>query len=245
MTAVFAAALILKDNSVVDIAWGPGFILVGLVNLAWRPHFAPRQVLVLALIAIWGSRLAVYIFLRKKGRGEDYRYAGWRNSWGRWFVLRSYFQIFILQGFLMLLISIPVVLIGVAPGPALSRLDLAGAALWIIGFIFEAGGDGQLAKFKKNPENKGRIITSGLWKFTRHPNYFGEAAMWWGIYIMALSVPWGWAAAVSPLVITFLLLRVSGIRLLEKKYAGNPEFQAYARTTNAFFPWFPKKAKSD
>ena len=243
MTAVFFLALAKKDNSIMDIAWGPGFILVGLVNLFLRPVFAVRQMLVIGLIVIWGARLALHIALRNKGRGEDDRYSRWRKSWGRWFLARSYLQIFMLQGFLMLLVSSPAILVSHSTGNRLGLLDMLGAALWIFGFFFESAGDYQLVIFKKNPKNKGRLITSGLWKYTRHPNYFGEATMWWGIFFIVLSVPQGWAAVVSPLAITYLLLKVSGVVLLEKKYAGNPEFEAYARKANAFFPWFPKKIK--
>jgi steroid 5-alpha reductase family enzyme len=242
MTAVFFLALAKQDNSIVDIAWGPGFILVGLVNLSLRPAFAARQMLVFSLIVIWGARLAVHIYLRNRERGEDYRYAQWRMSWGRWFVLRSYFQIFMLQGFLMLVVSFPAVLVSHSPGRGLGLLDLVGVSLWLLGFVFEAVGDYQMVIFRRNPQNKGRTIASGLWKYTRHPNYFGEAAMWWGIFLIAFSAPKGWAVVVSPLAITFLLLKVSGVAMIERKYRGNAEFEAYARKTNAFFPWFPKKA---
>ena len=243
LTSVFFLAWSKKDNSIVDIAWGPGFILVGLTNLFYRPEWAARQMLVIGLILIWGLRLAVHIALRHKGRGEDERYARWRKSWGRWFLTRSYLQIFMLQGFLMLLVSSPAILVSHSTGNRLGLPDVLGAALWIIGFIFESVADYQLTVFKKNPKNNGRIITSGFWKYTRHPNYFGEAIMWWGIFFIVLSAPQGWAAVVSPVTITVLLLKVSGVALLEKKYAGNPEFAAYARKTKAFFPWFPKKIK--
>jgi steroid 5-alpha reductase family enzyme len=123
-------------------------------------------------------------------------------------------------------------------------LDIIGLIIWLLGFVFESVGDHQLSKFKRKEENKGKIMTQGLWKYTRHPNYFGEVVMWWGIFLMALSVKNGWTAVVSPLLITFLLLKVSGITMLERKYAGNEEFQEYAKRTNAFFPWFPKKRAS-
>jgi steroid 5-alpha reductase family enzyme len=125
--------------------------------------------------------------------------------------------------------------------PGLTWLDAAGALLWVIGFLFEAVGDYQLARFKANPENKGKIMQSGLWKYTRHPNYFGESVMWWGIWIIALNVDYGWTAVVSPVVITLLLLKVSGVSLLEKHYSDNPKYRDYARRTNAFIPWFPGK----
>lgn len=244
MSAVFGAALLAKDNSIVDIAWGPGFILVALLTLLIGRGSGPRQLLVTALVAIWGLRLAVHILRRKRGRGEDFRYAKWRRDWGRWFVPRSYFQVFMLQGVVLLLISYSIILINASPASRLGVLDALGAGVWAAGFFFEAVGDGQLERFKSRPENKGKIMTTGLWRFSRHPNYFGEAAMWWGIFLIALSVPSGWTAVVSPVVITLLLLRVSGVTLLEKKYAGNEEFAAYARRTSAFFPLPPKREKT-
>jgi steroid 5-alpha reductase family enzyme len=242
MTAVFAIALLKKDNSVVDIAWGPGFIVVALLSFCWEAGFESRHILVTGLVFFWAARLAIHIYLRNKGRGEDYRYAQWRKNWGKRFVLRSFFQIFMLQGFFLLLISYPIVLVNHSAGRGFAFLDLAGTLVWIVGFLFEAVGDHQLKKFKRNPQNKGRIMTAGLWKLTRHPNYFGEAAQWWGIFLVALSVQDGWTAIISPLTITFLLLKVSGVAMLEKKYAGDLEFAAYVGRTNAFFPWFPRKS---
>lgn len=244
MTAVFVTALAARDNSIVDIAWGPGFILVALLSLLIGKRFEPRPLLVTALVTIWGLRLAVHIFLRKRGRGEDFRYAKWRRDWGRWFVSRSYLQIFIVQGILLLIIAYGVMLVNASASPGLRALDFLGAAVWLAGFFFEAVGDAQLERFKKRPDNRGKIMTSGLWRYSRHPNYFGEAAMWWGIFLIVLSAPKGWTGVVSPLMITFLLLRVSGVTMLEKKYAGNSEFAAYARRTSAFFPLPPRQEKT-
>ena len=241
MTAVFLIALVKKDNSVVDIAWGPGFVVVALLSYFWWPGFETRHVLITALVLVWAARLALHIYLRNKGRGEDYRYAQWRRTWGRWFVLRSFFQIFMLQGSFLILISYPVVLANLSATKGLSWLDMLGTLVWLAGFFFEAIGDYQLREFKQKAESRGRIMITGLWKYTRHPNYFGEATQWWGIFLIALSVPGGWVGLVSPITITFLLLRVSGVAMLEKKYAGNEEFAEYAHRTNAFFPWFPKK----
>ena len=241
MTVNFVIALIKKDNSIVDIAWGIGFILVALLTFFLEAGFTWRQVLMTGLICIWGMRLAFYIYARKRGKGEDFRYAQWRENWGRMFLLRSYFQIFMLQGILLLIISYPVILVNANVTNDFSLLDLAGAGIWLTGFFFETAGDYQLTKFKKDPRNKGKIMTRGLWRLTRHPNYFGEATLWWGIFLIAFPAENGWTAAVSPVLITFLLLRVSGVTMLEKKYVGNRDFMEYARRTNAFFPWFPKK----
>ena len=247
MTFWFIVALILKDNSVADIAWGLGFVLVALFTFPWTgPHF--EALIATPLVAVWGLRLAWHIFLRNRKRGEDPRYAAWRMKWGPSFVWRSYFQIFLLQGFFLIIMASPIILINANPHvPALSDnglggIWLLGLLLWSVGFLFEAVGDAQLSRFKKDPANRGRIMTRGLWSLTRHPNYFGESLMWWGIFLIALEVPWGWTTVVSPVLITLLLTRVSGIPMLEKRYAGNPEFEAYARRTRAFVPWFPKRS---
>jgi steroid 5-alpha reductase family enzyme len=241
MTVWFVAALVKKDNSIADIAWGLGFVLVAAVTFLRRGSlFLP--LLVTALVAVWGARLALHILLRNRKRGEDPRYAAWRRSWGRSFVWRSYLQVFLLQGFFMLVISTPVILVNTyRADPYAGKFALAGFLLWCVGFFFEAAGDAQLARFKRDPANKGKIMDRGLWRFTRHPNYFGESLMWWGIFLLALGVPYGWTTVVSPLLITFLLVKVSGVPLLEKRYAGNAAFQAYAERTSVFIPWFPKQ----
>jgi steroid 5-alpha reductase family enzyme len=145
-----------------------------------------------------------------------------------------------LQGLLMIIIAIPVTRISIAEPSSLTLLDLLGVLVWVTGFLFEAIGDYQLLQAKKDPANKGKIMRTGLWQYTRHPNYFGEVLLWWGMYLIALSVPGGWSTIIGPLTITFLILKVSGIPLLEKKYEGNADFDEYKRTTNAFFP-LPQK----
>ncbi|MFO7734004.1 MAG: DUF1295 domain-containing protein [Candidatus Aminicenantes bacterium] len=245
MTAWFVVALVRKDNSVADIAWGLGFVLVAVVTFFRRGSlFLP--LLVTTLVLVWGIRLAVHILVRNRKRGEDPRYAEWRRKWGRSFLWRSYLQVFLLQGFFMLVISAPVILVnthrwGGPPGRAGYGFWLAGALLWCVGFFFEAVGDAQLARFKRDPANRGRIMTRGLWRTTRHPNYFGESLMWWGVFLVALEIPGGWITVASPVLITLLLAKVSGVPMLEKRYRGRPDFEAYARRTSAFFPWFPKK----
>jgi steroid 5-alpha reductase family enzyme len=241
MSFVYVLAWIKKDNSIVDIAWGIGFILVAVLTFVLQPGWLSRHLLVTALVAIWGTRLAAHIALRKKGKGEDFRYAKWRKNWGKWFYIRSFFQIYMLQGIFLLIIAYPVLLVNHSDKEGLELPDILGFIVWLIGFVFEAVGDFQLSQFKKKAENKGKIIRQGLWKYTRHPNYFGEVTIWWGTFLIGLSVENGWTAIVSPLMITFLLLRVSGIPMLEKKYKGNKEFEDYAKRTSAFFPWLPKK----
>lgn len=227
------------------MAWGLGFVLVVAYHLARESllHQAldSRQLLLAVLITIWGTRLSWHIYRRNRGKPEDYRYANWRQKWGRGFVLRSYFQIFLLQGFFMFLILTPSLLVLRSRSGQLKWLEILGVAVWLAGFFFEAVADFQLRRFKQNPENRGRIITSGLWKYSRHPNYFGESVMWWGIFLIALKTPAGWLGIISPLTITLLLTMVSGVPLLEKKYRGQPEFEAYRSVTSAFFPLPPRK----
>jgi steroid 5-alpha reductase family enzyme len=241
MSILFVLALLIKDNSIVDIGWGLGFILIFLSNYLLFSDYNPRQTLVTSLIFIWGIRLANYIYSRNKGKKEDFRYAKWRQDWGKNWIIRSYLQVFMLQGFLMLTIAYPVFVLHYDKGKPFSLLDLLGLFIWLIGFYFESIGDLQKTCFKSKDENRGKVMKSGLWRYTRHPNYFGEAAMWWGIFLIMLNVPYGLLTIFSPLIITTLLLFVSGIPLLEKKNADNPEYQEYAKHTSVFFPWFPKR----
>jgi steroid 5-alpha reductase family enzyme len=244
MTVWFLLAMVRKDNSLADVAWGLGFVLIAVLTSSSSPAWPVRKVLANALVMAWGLRLFAYISLRKRKKGEDSRYAEWRRKWGRRFALRSYLQVFLLQGLFMLVISLPVVIINADRRAApFGNLDILGAGLWLLGFLFESVSDAQLRRFKKDPANRGRIMSSGLWKYSRHPNYFGEALMWWGLSLVAFSATNGLFAALSPALLTFLLLKVSGVPLLERRYAGNPEFEAYAGRTSVFLPWFPKKSR--
>jgi len=185
-------------------------------------------------------RLSLHVYLRNRGKPEDARYRAWRQEWGKNANIRSFLQVFLLQGLLLLIISLPVTSVIMAGSSAFTLWDAAGLFIWAMGFLFEAIGDWQLLRFKKDPAHKGRIIKTGLWRFSRHPNYFGEVTLWWGIYLIALSSGASWPVVIGPLTITFLILKVSGIPMLEKKYEGNPEFEAYRRRTSAFFPLPPK-----
>ena len=240
MNLLFLLAISLKKNDIVDIAWGLGFIVIAAISLISMPVFPARMLLMSLLVLIWGLRLAIYIFLRNRGKSEDFRYAQWRKDWGRNWILRSWLQVFLLQGFFMLTIAYPLFIFDPHYAPPLNFIDLAGLLLWLIGFYFEAVGDAQMSKFKSDPAHKGKIMRYGLWRYTRHPNYFGESAMWWGLSLIALSNPQGWIAIFSPIIITFLLVRVSGVPMLEKKYADNPEYQDYIRKTSPFIPLPPK-----
>lgn len=240
MSAWFVLSLVKKRNDVADTAWGLGFVL-----LAWTSFYLghaqdTRGLLVGFLVSIWGIRLAWHIHSRNKGKTEDYRYAKWREEWGTWFYVRSYVQVYLLQGFLLFLIVLPTLCINKSIAPSLGIFDFVGVAFWIFGFIFESVGDAQLARFIKDPANKGKLMQSGLWRYTRHPNYFGEVTMWWGVWLLALSVPYGFLSIIGPIAITILILKVSGIPMLEKKMLENPEFAEYKRRTSIFVPWFRK-----
>ena len=243
MSILFVIAIIQRDNSLADIGWGLGFTIVALLTFFLDKGFTARHIVVTALVVIWGTRLTTHIFLRHRGKGEDPRYAAWRKEWGRWVIIRSFFQVFMLQGLLLLFIVYVVIVVNSSSVEGFSILDICGLAVWIIGFLFESVGDFQLKQFLADEKNRGHIMSTGLWRYTRHPNYFGEATMWWGIFLIALSVPYGWTAIISPIVITFLLLRVSGVILLEKEFMDNEEFNEYKKRTSAFIPWFPKREK--
>jgi steroid 5-alpha reductase family enzyme len=242
MSALFVLALIRKRNDIADVGWGLGFILVDLISLWISGNVTPRKVLILVLVVLWGLRLAIHIGMRNRGKKEDYRYKKWREDWGDNWVIRSYLQVFLLQGLFMLLITFPLMLANTYDVRPLGLLDVLGVVVWAVGFFFEAIGDYQLTQFVSNPDNRGKIMRYGLWRYTRHPNYFGEVTQWWGVFLIVLSVPNAWMGIIGPLTISLLILRVSGIPLLEKQFEGNPEWEEYKSRTSVFFPWFPKAA---
>ena len=242
MTLLFVLALVRKRNDIADVGWGLGFILVALCSLILSGTATARKLLILALVVLWGVRLAIHVWMRNRGKQEDYRYKQWREDWGDRWIIHSYLQVFLLQGLFMLMVTFPVMIAMTYDQGALGILDWIGVAVWIIGFFFEAVGDYQLTLFIRDPANRGKLMQEGLWKYTRHPNYFGEVAQWWGVFLTVLSVPNSWMGIIGPLTISFLILRVSGIPMLEKRSATKPGWEEYKRRTNAFFPWFPKKA---
>jgi len=231
----FLLAVILRNNSIVDIVWGLGFVFIAwLAYLFAVPSLAVY--LVLSYVTIWGLRLAVHILLRNWGKGEDFRYQAMRVSWGKHWVVRSFFQIYLVQWILMQLVSLPIVLTMLGRDVLSPIFLVPGIFLWLLGFFFEAVGDYQLTQFKKKRTSKGKLMTTGLWSLTRHPNYFGEATLWWGVALLAYGVTHNLLAFVGPITIDFLLLFVSGIPLLEKKYQGRADWRAYVKKTPAFFP---------
>jgi steroid 5-alpha reductase family enzyme len=240
MVLVFVWATLIKDNSIVDIGWGMGFLVVTGTGLVLLPAITPFHAVLATIVAIWGLRLSGYIFGRHRNVGEDYRYAQWRKEWGKYVVPRAFFQIFMLQGVFMYIIALPLMMAMANPSAAINWVSYIGIALWLIGFLFEAVGDWQKSKFKADPANQGKIMQSGLWRYTRHPNYFGEALLWWGLFVFVIPAGYWYVSIISPIILTFLLTKVSGVAMLEKKYEGNKEFEDYARRTSAFIPWWPK-----
>lgn len=241
MSLWFVVSLIKERNDVADVAWGLGFVLMAWTSFFLSGDSGTRGLLVGILVSIWGLRLAWHIHRRNKGKAEDYRYLAWRKQWGTWFYPCSYVQVYLLQGMFLFLIVMPVLLINKSAETVLGILDILGVAVWLFGFYFESVGDAQLVRFIKNPDNKGKLMQSGLWAYTRHPNYFGEVTQWWGIWLVALSVPSGVFAIIGPLTITFLILKVSGIPMLEKKMADHPDFAEYKHRVSMFFPLLPKR----
>jgi steroid 5-alpha reductase family enzyme len=244
MTLLWLLSLRLKDASIVDIFWGTGFVISAWLYYILAPEgFPPRQALVLLLVTVWGLRLSLHIARRNLGKGEDYRYRRWREEHGARWWYRSFFQVFLLQGVLMWIISLPLLAAQYYPGSdRFTGLDWLAASVWLVGFFFEAVGDWQLARFKADPANKGKLLTTGLWRYTRHPNYFGDAAQWWGFYLFALATGAGWWTFVSPLLMSIFLRYVSGVTLLEKDLKDSkPGFSEYVESTNSFIPWFPRR----
>jgi len=236
MTIIYILALQRKDNSIVDIAWGIGFIIVAVYSVIQSGEVDLRKMIVCTLVLLWGLRLSFHIMVRNSGKGEDFRYKAWRNSW-KYFNIRSYFQIFLLQGFFMLVIGLPVWYIGFKSGGQLGVWDSLGLMLFGAGFFIEVVADSQLVSFKKDVSNKGKLLTSGLWAVSRHPNYFGEALLWLGIGFYALSLPFGWITLAGPAVITLLLRYVSGVPMLEKRLKSHPDWENYAKKTGPFIPF--------
>lgn len=235
-----------KDTSIANYVWGGGVLLITLYTYFVFPLLALtgsekspwlrwRSLLVTVLIILWAGRLILYVYLRYKG--EDPRYQSWKLS-GLKALIINIGYIFILQVIMMLIMSVPSYLINEQSGFDLTYLDFIGLAIWLIGYYWEAASDYQLFKFTSNPANKGKVMRYGLWRYSRHPNYFGEILMWWGIFLIAWNV--SIFAIVAPVTITFLLLFVTGIPWVEKAMAKNPEYQEYKKHTNIFIPWFPK-----
>jgi len=240
---LWAVSLVLRNAGIVDVFWGPGFVIVGGFYLATATvDPGPRAWLVFALTTLWASRLALHIGFRNAKTGEDFRYRAWREESGRSFWWVSLFKVFLLQAVVLWIVSSPLLLAhSLGPQGGLSLFDLAGLALFLVGFVWEVVSDWQLARFKSDPANKGRILETGLWARSRHPNYFGETVLWWGLGLLALPTG-GWLAFVGPAMITFLLMKVSGVAMLDAALVDRrPGYEEYIRSTPAFFPRLSSK----
>ena len=244
MSGLWIWSVIRKDVSVVDPWWSMGFLFITAHTLYSHPA-SQAKVLLCVLVAIWAFRLWGYLLWRSRGEGEDSRYQAFRKKYGEMYWLISLVQVFGLQGVLMLIISTPLQLAMAKPGPDQVMVnDLLGGLLVLVGLSFEAIGDAQLAQFKSDPDNEGEVMDQGLWRYTRHPNYFGECVLWWGFWLCASDAPYGIISVFSPLLMTFLLLRVSGVTMLEDSLKERkPKYQDYVERTSAFFPMPPKKKR--
>jgi steroid 5-alpha reductase family enzyme len=242
MTAFYLVAVIKDDYSIVDTAWGLGFVVISRVSLGTMEEATTFHFIANLLVLIWGLRLAFYLWSRNKKVGEDYRYQEMRRDWGKSHRLHAFFKVFMLQGVLMWIISFPIMMINAQANrvPFNDFTHYIGLGLWVIGFLFEVGGDWQLARFKADPANKGLVMDKGFWRYTRHPNYFGETVLWWGFFLLTFTSIDNLWTVIGPVLITILLLKVSGVSLLEKKLSKNSKYAEYQRKTSAFIPLPPK-----
>jgi steroid 5-alpha reductase family enzyme len=242
MTLLWVGSVIARNVSIVDLFWGLGFVFVALFYFMETDGYPARKIIVTLLVAVWGLRLSIYLAWRNIGKGEDFRYMQFRKKYGEkryWWI--SFFQTFLLQGVLMWLISAPLLAAQYyGQNNSLGVFDYAGIILWITGFFFETTGDIQLAVFKADLSNKGKVMDKGLWRFTRHPNYFGDSAVWWGYGFFCLASG-SYLPILGSVLMTALIIKVSGVALLEKSLTDQkPEYKEYIRKTSAFLPWFPK-----
>ena len=242
MVLVWIASLIKKNAGIIDAFWGLGFVVLAWLYLVVSESDAPRPRLVAGLVTLWGVRLSAHLARRNFGKDEDYRYREMREKSPGTFPLKSLFTVFLLQAAILWIVSFPLLQAIHAPLPArLTPLDWAGSVLFSIGLFFEAVGDWQLGRFRSDPASRGKVLDDGLWRYTRHPNYFGDALVWWGFFLFAVATPRSTWTVVSPVLMTFLLMKVSGVVLLEKKLGETrPAYKDYARRTSAFFPFPPK-----
>jgi len=241
MSFLWLLSVFLRDVSIVDPFWGTGFVIVSWTSVFVQHSVDWRMILLAVMTTIWGWRLSLYLLWRNWGQGEDRRYVAMREPHGDRFWWLSFFSVFVLQGIILWFVSLPLqALAASAPVNPLSMEDFLGVGLWGVGVLFESIGDWQLARFKSNPTNQGKVMDRGLWRYTRHPNYFGDICVWWGLYLVAAAGGAGWTI-LSPALMTFFLMRVSGVTLLEKTIVDRrPEYADYIRRTNALFPGPPR-----
>jgi steroid 5-alpha reductase family enzyme len=242
MSILWLVSVVIKNVSIVDLFWGLGFVVAASYYYLMSDGNPTRNLVLLILVAVWGIRLSAYLIWRNTGKGEDFRYQEFRRNYGEkryWWV--SFFQTFLLQGVLMWLISAP--LLGAmhyGVDKPFGLIDGLAIIIWLVGFAFETGGDFQLARFKSNPGNKGKVLNKGFWRYTRHPNYFGDSAVWWSFGLFAIASG-AYISAIGSLLMTIIIIKVSGVALLEKTLKNDkPEYKEYVMKTSAFFPMPPK-----
>jgi steroid 5-alpha reductase family enzyme len=243
MTVLWLVSLALKNSSIVDIFWGTGFVITTWAAFLLTPDgYEVRKLLLNVLVTVWGLRLSLHILTRNWGKPEDFRYQVWRKEAGAVWWWRSFFKVFFMQGVILWIVAAPLLVAQISSRTnPLIWLEYIAVLVWLIGFFFEAVGDWQLVRFKANPANKGKVLNRGVWRYTRHPNYFGDATQWWAYYLIALAAG-GWWTIFSPIIMTTLLMRVSGVTLLEKTLKEQkPGYKEYVETTREFIPWFPRK----
>lgn len=242
MAAIWAVSVPLRDASLVDRFWGVGFILVAWFWYATAPPAGvTARLLMPVACTVWGLRLSVHITLRNLGHGEDYRYAAMRAKHGDRFPWVSLFTVFLLQAVILWVVALPLFAGARATDEPGIFLLAGGAIVWLIGLFFETAADAQLARHRADPDRRGRVLDTGVWRYSRHPNYFGDAAVWWGLWLMAAAFGAAWTV-VSPLIMTVLLMRVSGVSLLERRLTETrPDYADYARRTSAFLPLPPRR----
>jgi steroid 5-alpha reductase family enzyme len=231
----FFIALMRKNFAVIDIGWGLGFIVIGLVAYFHHP-LSIKNALLMIIVTIWGLRLGSYILMRSRGKGEDPRYTKFREAWKPHSNLQAYFKVFLFQGFLMLIVSLPVTLAMAQERQTISILNWVGVIIWVMGFVLEICADHYLTWWKSRPQNKGQICTSGPWKLCRFPNYFGEVLLWYGIYFASFELQNFWTI-IGPVAINFFIYKVTGVPLLEEKYQAREDYREYSKKTPKFIPF--------
>lgn len=242
MVSTWLLSVIIKNASIVDIVWGAGFAITSWVLALTVDGDSGRQLLLAIMVGVWGTRLALYLAKRNIGHGEDWRYKAMRKKAGKKFTYSSLVTVFGLQGALMWVVSLPVQFGNGDSSPGVGPLAVIGIMVWLVGLSFEAIGDFQLARFKKDPNNAGKVMDQGLWSLTRHPNYFGDALLWWGIGIVGAETGSGVIGFIGPVAMTFFLLRISGVPMLERSLSRRREgYAEYAARTSQFIPRPPKK----
>lgn len=243
-TILWVVSLRMQNSSIADVAWGPNVLLIGLIYYFTSDGALLRAQLTLALVAIWAVRLGLHLFYRQRLEGEDHRYVKWRDEYeDNWWWI-SYFRVFLLQSVIAWVVSLPIYFAIVSVGPpSLTLLDYIGVTVFVIGLVFESVSDEQLRRFRAVRANKGRVLETGLWSYTRHPNYFGEVLVWWGFGVIGVATG-GVPGLLGPVVLTYLLIYVSGIAMIEPSLFTKPGYSSYAGKTPVFLPLpAPMRAK--